>query len=114
MAIFVYCGFSGYLTVKDTFPFMIKMGSTRTAFVVSVIVFNLILAFIMSGISTFLTKLISFFNETFDNNNLSMYATTQLTSINDTWYNTLLLDFLSVSSCLLYSYLWGHSFIVLA
>lgn len=93
MAIFIYCGISGYLTVKDTFPFMIKMGSTRTAFVFSVIVFNAILAFIMSAVSTFMTEMIQFFNRVSDNDNFNIYSTIQLTSLNETWYNSLFLDF---------------------
>ncbi|MFA9458701.1 hypothetical protein ACERJO_18305 [Halalkalibacter sp. AB-rgal2] len=93
MAIFFFCGFSGYLTVKDSFPFMIKMGSTRSSFVVSVMLFNLILSLFMATVSLIMTEVISLFNRLTQNDHFQLYTTIQLTTLNETWIYTLLLDF---------------------
>ncbi|MBP3949544.1 hypothetical protein [Bacillus suaedae] len=92
MAVYVFCGISGFLLTKDTFPYSIKMGSTRLGFVISSISFSLVLVIFMSLIQFFITWAFNHLIELGTINNFVILSAAEATSLTSTWYNYLFVD----------------------
>ncbi|WP_404405873.1 hypothetical protein [Jeotgalibacillus malaysiensis] len=55
MAVFIYSGISGFVLVKETFSYGVRMGTSRQAFILSAFTFSALLALIMAAISIAVT-----------------------------------------------------------
>src|SRR5690625_2496244 len=55
----------GAMYVKETFPFAIKLGTTRANFIISVIIYSLIFTFVMAILNLLLVNLFDFLIERF-------------------------------------------------
>ncbi|MFV8827849.1 hypothetical protein [Alkalihalobacterium sp. APHAB7] len=89
LAIYFYCAINGFLMTKDTFPFLIKLGSTRNQYIMSAVIFNLILAVFMSVIAVFVNQLVMVANNLTNVDNFTYFVVLEGTTIAATWYNEL-------------------------
>ncbi|AJD92635.1 hypothetical protein JMA_33180 [Jeotgalibacillus malaysiensis] len=55
MAVFIYSGISGFVLVKETFSYGVRMGASRQAFILSAFTFSALLALIMAAVSVVVT-----------------------------------------------------------
>lgn len=88
-AVYIFCGISGFLITKETFPYLIKLGTTRNMYVISAIVFHVFLAFFMSSIATLLIQGVKFLNKHGYAENLRIFNMLNGTTISATWFNEL-------------------------
>ncbi|SFB16707.1 hypothetical protein SAMN04488072_108175 [Lentibacillus halodurans] len=87
---YVYCAILGFLTVKESVPFSIKMGATRKNLFVSVGIFFLALSFAMSVAASILQELVmSLLNVS--GIDLFMFLHPAY-FLDDTWYTRILID----------------------
>ncbi|OLO39129.1 hypothetical protein BTR23_08680 [Alkalihalophilus pseudofirmus] len=91
-AVFLFCAISGFLMTKETFPFLIKLGSTRNQYVFSALVFNLILATFMSALAVIVNQLSIAMKSLTNVDNFNHFMVLEGTTIAATWYNELLFN----------------------
>ncbi|MFD1019386.1 hypothetical protein [Thalassobacillus hwangdonensis] len=88
LAIYIYCGISGFLMTKETLPFCLKMGTTRNRYFSGVIVFNLILGAFMAFISSTLSLVVGMTEQS----NLQLMTAIDATSLSPGWFNQFWLE----------------------
>lgn len=98
VAIYIFCGITGFLITKETFPFLIKLGSTRNNYIFSAVVFNMILAIIMTIFMSIVLQLVEVLNSVTNVDNFRVLSTLEGTTLATTWFNEL---WLSVVICFL-------------
>jgi len=87
---YVYCAIVGFLTVKDSVPFAIKMGATRKNLFVSTGIFFLVLSFAMALTATILQELVmALMNATGIDFFVFLHPAYFL---DETWYTRVLID----------------------
>ncbi|RXI96189.1 hypothetical protein DS745_20825 [Anaerobacillus alkaliphilus] len=92
MATYIFCGISGFLQTKITFPYSIKLGLTRTRYVIGSFVFNVVLAITMSLFHLIINKLLLLIATTIGATSFSLLTTVNATTLANTWYNLLFVD----------------------
>jgi ABC-2 type transport system permease protein len=92
LAIYIFCAISGFLMTKETFPFCIKLGSTRNSYVVSAFIFNVLTAVFMATIHLVASLLVRLFAKVANVDNFNYFFTLDGTTIANTWYNQLMVD----------------------
>ena len=88
--IYVYCGILGFLTVKESIPFSIKMGATRKNLFLSLGIFFLGLSLAKAVFATVIQIIVDFINPKIGIDNYSFIHLAYFT--NDTWLNRILID----------------------
>lgn len=94
MAIAIFCAISGFVITKETFPFSIRMGSTRHEYVLSVLIFSLLLAAFMSGVNLFLMLFLEWFADLAGLSNISFMAVSDFLTSATSWYAQFGFDFM--------------------
>ena len=87
--IYIFCGISGFLITKETFPYLIKLGSTRNMYVTSAVIFHAVLAIFMSSMATLLIQIIKFLKLQGNVENLQLFNVLNGTTFAVTWFNEL-------------------------
>lgn len=90
--IYIFCGITGFLTTKETFPYCIKLGATRNYYILSVLVYCAVVAAVFSMIHVLLYNVMNQFVATAVNGKLLTYHTIEATTLTNTWYNQLFVD----------------------
>ncbi|GGK03609.1 hypothetical protein GCM10007063_27370 [Lentibacillus kapialis] len=88
--IYVYCAILGFLTVKDSVPFLIKMGATRKNIFVGTGVFFLMLSLFLSLAATVLQELVMKLMEATGIDIFLFLHPAYF--LDDTWYTRILID----------------------
>lgn len=88
--IYVYCAILGFLTVKESIPFSIKIGATRKNFFISLGIFFLGVSIAKSIVASIIQVFISFIKPKIGIDNFSFIHLSYLT--NDTWIHRILID----------------------
>ncbi|MDE5415645.1 hypothetical protein [Alkalihalobacterium chitinilyticum] len=89
LAIYFFCAINGFLMTKETFPFLIKLGSTRNQYIMSAIIFNFILAVFMSVIAVLVNQFVMAAKNLTNVDNFTHFVILEGTTISATWYNEL-------------------------
>jgi len=92
IAIYIFCAISGFLMTKETFPFCIKLGSTRNSYVLSVFIFNVFIAVFMATIHLVVSLSIRLLAKVGGVDNFNYFFTLDGTTLANTWYNQLMVD----------------------
>jgi hypothetical protein len=92
ITIYIFCGITGFLTTKETFPFCIKLGGTRNQYLLSIIVYGAGVALIFSFLHVVILNIFNKLVEFGPSGRLLTYHTVDATTLADTWYNQLFLD----------------------
>jgi ABC-2 type transport system permease protein len=91
-SVYVYCAISGFLITKETFPYCVKLGSTRNTYFLGAIVFNGLLALFMALIHLAALSLFKWFVELSQMDNMSIIFTVEKETLLATLGGQLLLD----------------------
>ncbi|CAG9623528.1 hypothetical protein [Sutcliffiella rhizosphaerae] len=91
-AIYIFCGITGSLTTKETFPYCIKLGATRTNYTLSVLIYCAAVAFIFSLINVGVISIFKGLMHLNPSNQFFIYHIVEATSLANAWYNQLLVD----------------------
>jgi hypothetical protein len=92
MAIYIFCGITGFLTTKETFPYCIKLGATRNQYLLSILVYGAVVAFVFSLIHVIVQQIFSKLVELGPSERFITYHTVDATTLSNTWYNQLIVD----------------------
>ncbi|TFJ91488.1 hypothetical protein [Lentibacillus salicampi] len=87
---YVYCAIVGFLTVKDSVPFMIKMGATRKNLFAATGIFFLLLSLAMALAATILQELVMLLMNATGIGIFSFFHPSYF--LEDTWYTRILID----------------------
>lgn len=88
--IYVYCGILGFITVKESIPFSLKMGATRKNLFISLGLFFLSIALMKAVIANTLHTVILYAT---DITNLHSFGFMHLAQLmEDTWINRVVID----------------------
>lgn len=90
VSVYIYCAIVGFLMVKDSIPFSLKMGATRKNIFISIGVFFLLLAFAKAIAANLLHSIILFFTDRAGINTFHFLHPANL--IEDTWLNRVIID----------------------
>lgn len=88
-AVYIFCGIAGFLTTKETFPYLIKLGSTRNMYVVSTMVFHVLLALFMSVVGLIILQFVNSLYPLLGVENFHVFSVLDGTTLAQTWYNML-------------------------
>ena len=88
--IYIYCSILGFLTVKESIPFSLKIGSVRKNLFISIGIFFLGVAFFNALLASTLHTLTLLFTDMIGLNNFSFLHAAQL--LEDTWLNRVMID----------------------
>ncbi|MFS0674629.1 hypothetical protein [Ornithinibacillus sp. 179-J 7C1 HS] len=89
-AIYFYCTILGFMTVKESIPFSIKMGATRKNIIISIGLFFLIIATLKSLIANVLQEVVLFITESTNITSFMFLHPAML--FEDTFLNRILVD----------------------
>ncbi|MBP1948117.1 hypothetical protein [Virgibacillus litoralis] len=87
---YVYCGILGFLTVKESIPFSIKMGATRKSVFVSLGIFFLAISLFMSTAASILQEIVKVLAEMTGVDTFSFLHLAYF--VDNTWYTRILID----------------------
>jgi ABC-2 type transport system permease protein len=110
LAIYIFCGITGFLITKETFPFLIKLGSTRNVFLLSALVFNLLLAVFMSAVAVAVNQIIKVVVNVANVANFQIFNMLEGTTLAATWYNEFLLNVVICFLVLSFGFMLGAVF----
>lgn len=108
IALYVYCGILGFLTVKQAIPFSIKMGATRKSIFGSLGIFFIGLSLSMSLLGNTIQSLIEYFHSKMGNETFAFMHLANL--LNDTWLTRVLIDTSFMFFFLAFFFLVGLTF----
>ncbi|WP_019415296.1 hypothetical protein [Paenisporosarcina sp. TG20] len=94
MAVAIFCAISGFVITKETFPFSIRMGSTRHEYVLSVLIFSVLLASFMSGLNLGFLLFSEWFANLAGLDNISLLVLSDLLTSHVSWYTQFGFDFM--------------------
>jgi hypothetical protein len=110
MAIYIFCGITGFLTTKETFPYCIKFGATRTQYLLSVLIYCAGVAAVFSIVHVFVQGIFNSLVQASTSGRFLTYHTVQATTLANTWYNQLLVDLIICFLLLSLGFLLGSTF----
>lgn len=110
MAIYIFCGITGFLTTKETFPYCIKLGATRTQYLLSVLVYCAAVAAVFSIVHVIVQSIFNSLVQAGAGGRFLTYHTVQATTLANTWYNQLLVDMIICFLLLSLGFLLGTIF----
>lgn len=110
LAIYIFCAITGFLITKETFPFLIKLGSTRKTFLFSAIVFNVLLAVFMSAVAVAVDQIVKIVVKMANVANFQVFNMLEGTTLASTWYNELLLNIVICFLVLSFGFMLGAVF----
>ncbi|MFB4169992.1 hypothetical protein [Virgibacillus sp. JSM 102003] len=87
---YIYCGILGFLTVKESVPFSIKMGATRKNVFVSLGIFFLSISLFMGTAASILQEIVKVFAEITGIDTFSFLHLAYF--VDNTWYTRILID----------------------
>ncbi|MBD8069479.1 hypothetical protein [Bacillus sp. PS06] len=90
LSIYIYSGISGFLLTKETFPYCVKLGSTRNNYILGTIFFSVFLAITMSFVHMIALSIFELVISLNNIENISIFLMVQ----NETFLSTLLEQFL--------------------
>ncbi|MGY0692535.1 hypothetical protein ACW2QC_07040 [Virgibacillus sp. FSP13] len=90
MAIYIYCGIFGFITVKQGIPFSIKMGATRKNLFVSIGIFFLGLALVKAILANTIHSLVIWMSDGVGIDTFRFIHPAQL--MTDTWLTRVMID----------------------
>lgn len=88
--IYVYCAILGFLTVRESIPFSIKMGATRKNLFISLGIFFFSLAFSMSAAASILQEIVKGITDMTGIDTFSFMHLANL--VENTWYTRIIID----------------------
>ncbi|WP_078543456.1 hypothetical protein [Litchfieldia alkalitelluris] len=91
-AIYIFCAISGFLLTKETFPYCVKLGTTRSTYVIGALLFNVLLAFFMSFIHVLTLILFRGLIKLTNTENVSIFLTIENATFLSTMSEQLLMD----------------------
>ena len=94
MAVAIFCAISGFVMTKETFPFSIRMGSTRHAYVLSVLIFSVLLAAFMSGMNLAFLLFSKWIASLAQLNNISFIVLSDFLASDVSWFGQFGFDFM--------------------
>lgn len=94
IAIYIFCFITGFLMTKETFPYCIKLGATRTQYLVSALVFFACVAFVFSFVHMVVQTIFKTVASFGTIENIQMMYSVHGTTLQDTWYNQVFVDFI--------------------
>ncbi|WP_078555276.1 hypothetical protein [Bacillus alkalicellulosilyticus] len=106
MIIFIFCSIAGFLMTKETFPSLIKLGTTRTSYVIVTSLFMAGIALTMTIIALIATLAVA----SFAPENVSLVSMTNLTNLESTWYNDFIFNLVICFFLLVSSFFLGTVF----
>lgn len=106
MIIFIFCSISGFLMTKETFPSLIKLGSTRTSYVITASIFMAGISFTMTLFASIATEVVA----SFAPENVSLISMTTITNLEPTWYNDFIFNLVICFFLLACSFFLGAVF----
>ncbi|QOY34267.1 hypothetical protein AWH56_016205 [Anaerobacillus isosaccharinicus] len=110
LAIYIFCGITGFLITKETFPFLIKLGSTRNVFLLSALVFNVLLAFFMAAVAVAVNHFIKIVVKVVNVANFQIFDMLEGTTLASTWYNEFFLNTVICFLVLSFGFMLGAVF----
>lgn len=110
VAMYIFCGITGFVMTKETFPFLIKLGSTRNNYIFSVIIFNISLALFMVGVFAIVLQLVEILNSVSNTNNFKVFSTLEGTTLTTTLFNELWFNAMICFLLLAMGFLFGAIF----
>lgn len=99
-AIYIYAGFAGFLTLKQSFPHMISLGLTRKNFFFNIMIAFILVSALMSLTHNVLFSLLNLVKKSLAIESVMLFHTTMIGNIIDTWVMRFFIDF-SVSFLLM-------------
>jgi|SRR5690625_3132077 len=108
MALYVYCGILGFITVKQAIPFSIKMGATRKNVFSSLGIFFLAFSLMMSLVANSIQSIIEFIHSKMGNETFLFMHIANL--LNDTWLTRVMIDTSLMFFFLSFFFLLGLTF----
>ena len=94
MAIAVFCAVSGFLLIKETFPFSIRMGATRHEYVFNALLFSVLLAAFMSALNLAVVQVLVWIIELSGWDNFSLIILAEFFTSNVSWYTQYSVEFM--------------------
>lgn len=94
MAVAIFCAVSGFVITKETFPFSIRMGSTRHEYVLSALIFSVLLAVFMSVLNLAVVQISVWITDLAGWDNISFIIVADFLTSNVTWYTQFGFDFM--------------------
>lgn len=88
--IYVYCGILGFITVKESIPFSLKMGATRKNLFISLGLFFVAIALMKAVIANTLHTVILYATDIINLHSFGFMHVAQL--LEDTWVNRVVID----------------------
>ncbi|MBR3118513.1 hypothetical protein [Oceanobacillus profundus] len=88
--IYVYCGILGFITVRESIPFALKMGATRKNLFISLGLFFAAIALMKAVIANTLHTIILYFTDVTNLHTFGFMHVAQL--MEDTWVNRVIID----------------------
>ncbi|WP_223703372.1 hypothetical protein [Sutcliffiella deserti] len=110
MAIYIFCGITGFLTTKETFPYCIKLGATRNQYLLSVLIYCVIVATVFSTIHIIYLKIFNQIVAISGSEHFLTFHTVEATALANTWYNQLFVDTIICFLLLSFGFLLGTIF----
>ncbi|MFN7251050.1 MAG: hypothetical protein ACK4M9_09685 [Anaerobacillus sp.] len=110
LAIYIFCGITGFVLTKETFPYLIKLGSTRNVFLLSSIVFNVLLAVFMSAVAVGVDQIVKVVVKVANVVNFQVFNMLEGTTLASTWYNEILLNIVICFLMLSFGFMLGAVF----
>lgn len=89
-ALYFYCLILGFLTVKESIPFAIKMGATRKNILISLGIFFLIVVVVKSVVASTIQELVLLFTDATNINTFLFLHPAMM--LEDNWLNRILID----------------------
>ena len=88
--IYIYCSIFGFIAVKESIPFSIKVGATRKNIFLSIGIFFIILAFLKAVLTSTLQTILETITETFGIKTYQLMHPAELLS--NTWLTRVIID----------------------
>lgn len=110
MAIYIFCGITGFLTTKETFPYCIKFGATRNQYLLSVLIYCAVVAVVFSTVHVIIKSIFDRLVSIAASGSFLTYHTVEMTTLANTWYNQLFIDLIICFLLLSIGFLLGTIF----
>ncbi|GAA0340247.1 hypothetical protein GCM10008967_33260 [Bacillus carboniphilus] len=110
VAVYIFCGISGFLTVRDTFPYNLKMGGTRRNYFVGISLYFLLLAIVMSAFHNVMITIFDKLVDVLKINGIQFFHFSTLTGLQDTWILRFFIDGVLALFVLIFFFFLGVMF----
>ncbi|CAH0347215.1 hypothetical protein [Bacillus sp. CECT 9360] len=109
-AVFIFCAIFGFVGVKETLPYVIKMGGTRKNYWMALSFLLLLISLLMAIIHVSLVSVYSFLSEHLMNGEAKVFHLASFLNGNDYWYVRFYIDSAVCFMLLSGSFLFGLIF----